>query len=388
MKFSILLPTRNRLDLLAYAVESVLRQEYQDWEIVISDNDSEDDIKGYVDTLDDSRVRYVRTDEFVPVTENWNNALRHASGDYVIMLGDDDALMPNALNGVASLIAANNSPSVVYVDAWQYAYPMVVQGHESAFIQRGYTQFLMNLESRDPFFLSKKDASRLARSSMSFLVTFGFNMQHYFISREYIESTHKYGDFFQSPYPDYYAANMLMLLAEDILVCPTPMVVIGISPKSFGFYFSNKKEADGDAFLKHAYQKSIRERIEGVLLPGSSLMDCWLYAMETLKDRLSGTIDNLSVDYGRYRFVQVYMNYKASGWRGVVATLSRLRGTERIHFSLLFLYYALVRGLLPSSMSGKIISKRIPWPAYESGRTDVDAANILEAIDMLKSYRA
>ena len=43
MKFSVLLPTYNRLDLLQYAVESVTRQDYDDWELIISDNQSEDD---------------------------------------------------------------------------------------------------------------------------------------------------------------------------------------------------------------------------------------------------------------------------------------------------------------------------------------------------------
>ena len=44
MKFSVLLPTRNRLEYLRYAVETVRRQDYADWEIIVSDNCSEDDI--------------------------------------------------------------------------------------------------------------------------------------------------------------------------------------------------------------------------------------------------------------------------------------------------------------------------------------------------------
>ena len=48
---SVLLPTRNRLEFLRYAVETVLRQDDQDLEIVVSDNDSEDDIAGHVERL-------------------------------------------------------------------------------------------------------------------------------------------------------------------------------------------------------------------------------------------------------------------------------------------------------------------------------------------------
>ena len=80
MKFSVLLPTRNRLDLLSYAIETVRRQDYSDWEIIVSDNSSEEDIAGYVRSLDDSRIKYYRTDQFVPVTDNWNNALAKSDG--------------------------------------------------------------------------------------------------------------------------------------------------------------------------------------------------------------------------------------------------------------------------------------------------------------------
>ena len=92
MKFSVLLPTRNRLELLKYALASILQQDESDLEIIISDNNSEEDIAGFIKTLNDRRIKYYRTDSFVSVTENWNNALNKAMGDWVIMLGDDDCL--------------------------------------------------------------------------------------------------------------------------------------------------------------------------------------------------------------------------------------------------------------------------------------------------------
>ena len=78
MRFSVLLPTRNRLDLLTYAIETVRRQDYDDWEIVVSDNASEQDIAGDIKSLNEPRIKYVRTQEFIPVTDNWNNALRNS----------------------------------------------------------------------------------------------------------------------------------------------------------------------------------------------------------------------------------------------------------------------------------------------------------------------
>lgn len=98
MKISILLPTRNRLDLLKLAIESVRLQEYSDWEIVVSDNASDDDIGAYVQSLGDPRIRCRRFEQLVPVTDNWNAALEAATGEYFVMLGDDDALVPGGYN--------------------------------------------------------------------------------------------------------------------------------------------------------------------------------------------------------------------------------------------------------------------------------------------------
>ena len=129
MKISVLLPTRDRLDLLRHAVASVTRLDDPDCEIVISDNCSTGDVEGYAASLDDARVRYVRTPEVLSVTENWNNALDHSTGDYVIMLGDDDALLSGYFTRTRRLIADFDHPQLIYHSALLYAYPGVIPGN-------------------------------------------------------------------------------------------------------------------------------------------------------------------------------------------------------------------------------------------------------------------
>src|SRR6266487_1510099 len=103
MKFSILLPTHDRIEYLRYAVESVLRQDWSDWELVVSDNCSTGDIKQYLDSLSDARIKYYRSDTFLSVTDNWNRSLYCSSGEYVIMLGDDDCLLQGCLSTLAKI---------------------------------------------------------------------------------------------------------------------------------------------------------------------------------------------------------------------------------------------------------------------------------------------
>ena len=299
----MLLPTRNRLDLLRYAVETVRRQDYEDWEIIISDNCSEDDIAGYVRSLQEPRVHYYRTDSFVPVTENWNNALKHCSGDYVIMLGDDDCLMRGYFSTMRKLIDVYEGPDFIYTSAFLYAYPNVMPGFPHGFLQTyGYADFLK--DEKEPFWLPRERALEMVRQSMRFKVRFGFNMQFAVTSRKLITTLLQKGDFFQSPYPDYYAMNAMLLAAERMLVFPKPAVAIGISPKSFGYYYFNESEQGGVDFLRNLPDANVAGRIQKVILPGTNMNTSWLLSMETLFMHY-GAEFVLSVRYSRYRFLQM-----------------------------------------------------------------------------------
>lgn len=304
MKFSVLLPTRNRLELLRYAVETVRRQPYRDWEVIISDNDSEQDIKGFVDALKDPRIKYFRTERFVPVTENWNLALRKSSGDYVIMLGDDDCLMQGYFTTIHRLIEDFLSPDFIYTSAYLFAYPGVLPEFPKGFLQPyGYASFFR--PSDDAYWLDRESAREVVDKSLNFRVCFGYNMQYFTIRRSFIESLKHQGDFFQSPYPDYYAANVSFLKAEKILIYPKPVVTIGISPKSFGYYFFNNQEKSGVEFLNNLPDRSVMENLQGIVLPGTDMNTFWLIAMETMKKNYESQM-SLDVNHARYRFLQIF----------------------------------------------------------------------------------
>ena len=303
MLFSILLPTHDRLEYLRYAVESVRRQDDADWEIVVSDNDSTDDVVGFVNGLGDERIRCVRTDRFVPVTENWNNALRQSRGDYVVMLGDDDALLPGYLSSQRALIERFANPDAIYAGAYLYAYPGVLPD-----VPGGYLQ--PNLHA--PFFtegstarmLGVAQARELARAAADFRALYDFNMQYALVSRETIERLRDGGEFFRSPFPDYYAMNLLFAEAGRIVIDPQPRVVIGITRRSYGFFHFNRREGDARALLAtDGVDLEIRRDLVSVVLPGTNINTSWLLAMEALYRRL-GRAD-MRPNYARYRRLQV-----------------------------------------------------------------------------------
>src|SRR5688500_18267446 len=89
--FSVVLPTLNRADYLAWAIQSVLNQTLEDFELVIYDNSATDTTEAVVKNFSDKRIRYVKTGKPLPMYESWEFALRQAKGEYITFLGDDDA---------------------------------------------------------------------------------------------------------------------------------------------------------------------------------------------------------------------------------------------------------------------------------------------------------
>lgn len=303
-RFSVLLPTKNRLDLLRYAVETVRRQDFADWEVIISDNCSEDDIAGYVASLGDPRVIHVRAEHPLHVTANWNNALERCRGDFVIMLGDDDGLTKGYFTRMDELIA-QHKPDLIFTNAHIYAYPGVIPDFPRGFLKRDASPLF---RGSAPFLLPSETAHGLARSSLRFTMAYPFNMQYSLVARSLVDRLRQKGSFYGSPYPDYYATNALFLAAERILIEPTPRVIIGVSPKSYGFYHFNNKEDEGAQFLDNAPGREEADKLRHVLLPGTRSASAWLLAMELLKERFPEC--GLTVDYRRYRRMQMGNIYK------------------------------------------------------------------------------
>ena len=96
--FSILLPTKNRSEIIVGAIQSVLDQTDGDFELIISDNDDSDTAtREAVAEFSDPRIRYFRTSGRLAMHENWENAFDQAVGDYVLILEDKQRLVRNAL---------------------------------------------------------------------------------------------------------------------------------------------------------------------------------------------------------------------------------------------------------------------------------------------------
>ena len=108
-KVSVLVPVYNCAKFLPKTLESILAQDYENFEVVVTDNCSTDGsgkiARDYAKK--DSRVRVVGHEENIGYVKNLNSGLREAVGDYIAFLHADDLWQPNFLSSSIELFGKN-----------------------------------------------------------------------------------------------------------------------------------------------------------------------------------------------------------------------------------------------------------------------------------------
>ncbi|HET8677404.1 MAG TPA: glycosyltransferase [Blastocatellia bacterium] len=112
-KVSICVPTYNSARYLPQAIESVLKQEFSDYELVILDNASTDNTTALCSGYTDARVRYLRFEELTNQAGNFNRCLKEARGEYLMLLHADDFLLSGFLADRVSRL--ENDPDTGFV---------------------------------------------------------------------------------------------------------------------------------------------------------------------------------------------------------------------------------------------------------------------------------
>ena len=108
-----MIPTYNRREIVLRAIESVRRQTFGDFEIVVSDNYSADDTLEHLRALDEPRLTIVQPERHCPLPFNWEAGRKACSGRFVLALSDDDALLPSALQWFADMYEATKSKFLI-----------------------------------------------------------------------------------------------------------------------------------------------------------------------------------------------------------------------------------------------------------------------------------
>jgi glycosyl transferase family 2 len=106
--FSVVIPTKARPTLLRDALHSVVRQDFADYEVIVSDNFNDARTRHTVEPfLEDPRLRYVRTDADLPMPAHWEWATAQARGRFVLVVTDRSVLTRQALARIHRAIVSH-----------------------------------------------------------------------------------------------------------------------------------------------------------------------------------------------------------------------------------------------------------------------------------------
>lgn len=114
--FSVIVPAYNRAHMIGHTIDSVLKQTYTNWELVIVDDGSKDNTKDVVLAYQDPRIRYIYQTNAERSAAR-NNGISQSAGVYITFVDSDDYFLPHRLELLhRSIAAAGNPVALFYTD--------------------------------------------------------------------------------------------------------------------------------------------------------------------------------------------------------------------------------------------------------------------------------
>jgi len=151
MLVSVCIPTYQGAAFLRQAIDSVLGQSLQDFELLVIDDASTDGTDALLRQYSDPRLRYLRNPRNLGPEGNWNRCLDEAQGDYIKLLPQDDVLAPDCLARQAAILQSDQDSQLALV----FSARSVIDSNDRVLLRR-------SLRSTD----GRLDAQRLRRQCL------------------------------------------------------------------------------------------------------------------------------------------------------------------------------------------------------------------------------
>ena len=231
---SIIVPTRERAAYLPHCIRTCLENPEKTLEVLVLDNASADNTQDVVRAFDDTRVRYERSSIRLSMRDNFERGLELSRGEIVCFIGDDDGILPNAIQRVLEIFQTCDVQAVSAARIHYFWPDLLASRRNSALVPR---------KSGVSILQSKTELKGLLRHSDYYQLPC---LYHGFVRREIIEQIKaNQGRVFFSSQVDMYSA--LALSMEDIpyAFSRAPLVINGASKRSNGAsHFGGGAEAE------------------------------------------------------------------------------------------------------------------------------------------------
>lgn len=131
---SIVVPVYNRVEIIGRTISSVLSQAYQNFELIIVDDGSTDDVKLIVSRYSDERIKFFRLEENAGVSTARNHGLHHSTGKAIVFLDSDDELHSEYLKKMSDSLFRFDKDIVICRAEYSNGMTLPTPSHMSAFL--------------------------------------------------------------------------------------------------------------------------------------------------------------------------------------------------------------------------------------------------------------
>lgn len=281
MKISIIIPTRERAFYLGASIQTVLDIQDDDIELIVADNASTDATAEVVSGFDDPRLTYLPSDQRVSMRENFNRSILASSGDYVIVFGDDDAILPGQFPHLRRLMEQHHPDAISWFKA-TYGWPVEGFGNKTGGI-RFYRQ---DCFGSPVFYDPREDLGKLMQCDLQHLHP-APNIYHGCVSRDFLDR-HKPSDgvFFDSTIPDVNFQYRCNYVGGSFIDIRHPFTINGYGPVSTGgAHTAPAQGSAGDKIGKSFVAENKADPYDDIIDHALTIPLVFFSTLETLRQR-------------------------------------------------------------------------------------------------------
>ena len=208
--FSIVIPTKNRPELLRDAIRSVLLQNFDDYELIVSDNFNDEKTKKVIDEFKDNpNINYIRAESELNIPDHWEFATKNTKGVYTLILTDRAFLAQGALRDIHDIIIESKEAPVFF---WKYGY-----FDEQKKVLRG----------------EKEEEGAQILKSKNLLRNFGSTLDAHYLPRPHVgcyrfdivqKIKQNIGRLYLPFGPDYTSSLLALAYSDSVIYLPRPLV--------------------------------------------------------------------------------------------------------------------------------------------------------------------
>jgi glycosyltransferase involved in cell wall biosynthesis len=233
-RFSLVIPTLNRPDTLRHSLATLVRQSYDDYEIVVQNNGGDPATQAVIQEFDNPRIRHYSSPSILSMPDNWEAALVNARGDFITFIGDDDGLFIDAC-GLASQVVDQSGVEVVSWIPYSYLWPRCPLTE-----QKNYIYAVVDYDFHATILSAEKELEKF----YGFTIDFRQLPTIYcaFVSRRVIDQAIKsIGRYFVGIQPDVTSGIVNAAQVSHFARLSRPLSIAGLSHHSTGTRFARNE---------------------------------------------------------------------------------------------------------------------------------------------------